>query len=322
MPSESDLLEGLSNASNAVDDGSLTGGEPVETQSAPSQVQETVAPSTSTDAFLSPDSVYADLPDAFRTGKTLDKLIEDVNARHQKALEDATSKYQGYEPFLEVPKENLAYAYQIFQMMDTKEGAQKVFDALVNSYGFSTAQAVNAMQQIQQQGQQEQDPEEELTPEQQKIRELEGKIAEFDQFKTQQQQTYQRAVEQEHERLFGEELDKALTDVYRFDETLAADTVRNDDLIARIAYKYEEDLRRGGKTSVKNIVQQAFNEQRTYNQHLYGKLSSQRQPNGGTVPIVMSPTGSNPAGNHTFDPKDENARDAEFARRLEELSQS
>src|SRR6478736_4606789 len=141
MPSESDLLEGLSNASNAPDDGSLTGSS----ESIPeTQSQENVAPSASTDAFLSPDTVYADLPDAFRTGKTLDKLIEDVNARHQKALEDATSKYQGYEPFLDVPKENLAYAYQIFQMMDTKDGAQKVFDALVSSYGFSTAQALNA----------------------------------------------------------------------------------------------------------------------------------------------------------------------------------
>lgn len=312
MPSESDLLEGLSNASNAVDDGSLTPDTPVETQPS-NQSQETVAPSASTDAFLSADSVYADLPDAFRTGKTLDKLIEDVNARHSKALEEATKKYAGLEPFLEVPREELAYAHQIFQMMDSKEGAQKVFDALVNSYGFTTAQAVKAVQEIQDAKEQE---EEELSPEQQELKRLRD---EFDSYKGQQQERYNQAVAAEHERLFGEELDKSLRKVYAFDTTLAADQPRNDDLIARIAWAYEEDLKRGGKTSIDNIVQKAFNDQRAYNQHLYDKLSSQRQQTGG-APIVMAPTGSNPAGNHSFDPRDENARDAEMVRRLEELS--
>lgn len=315
MPSESDLLEGLAGASNAVDDGSLTDSSQSNEQNIPVE-QNTVAPSASTDAFLSADSVYADLPDAFRTGKTLDKLIEDVNSRHAKALSEATSKYEPYKPFLDVPPENLGYAYQIFQMMDSKDGAQKVFDALVNSYGFTTAQAVQAMQQV---ADQVQDPEEELSPEAKKIQELESKISEFDQYRSQQQQQFNVAVAREEERLFGEHLDASLRKVYAFDTTLVNDGPRNDDLLARIAYKYEADLKAGGKSSVDQIVQQAFNEQRQYNQHLYDKLSSQRQPNGG-APIVISPTGSNPGGNHSFDPKDENARDAEMVRRLEELS--
>lgn len=318
MPSESDLLEGLNNASQGPDDGSLTPETPAPVSGENGSQQETVAPSTSNDDFLTADSVYADLPDAFRTGKTLDKLIADVNARHSKALSDATAKYQGYEPFTQVPVEELAYAYQIFQMMDTKDGAQKVFDALVNTYGFSNAQAAQQVQQMQQAAEQNQEPEEELSPEQQKIKELESQIQDLNNYRSQQQQNFNRAVAQEEERLFGEELDKSLQKIYAFDPTLAQDQVRNDDLLARIVYAVDNNIKTGGKLSVDQIAQKAFNEHRQYNQYLYDKLSSQRQTN--PVPIVMAPTGSNPGGNHSFDPKDENARDAEMVRRLQELA--
>ena len=316
MPSESDLLEGLNNASQGPDDGSLTPDAPVENQQQ-TQSQETVAPSTSNDDFLSADSVYADLPDAFRTGKTLDKLIADVNARHSQALSEVTKKYEKYdryEPFLNVPPEELAYANEVFRLIQSgKDGAKQVFDALVQGYGFSTAQATQVVQELQQNNNQELD--EELTPEQQEIKRLRE---EFDAYRNNQQQTFNQAVAREEERLFGDELDKSLRKIYSFDETLADDQVRNDDLLARITYAVENNMRTNGKLTVDQIVQKAFQEHRQYNQYLYDKLSSQRQPSNG-APIVMAPTGSNPGGNHSFDPKDENARDAEMVRRLVEL---
>jgi len=270
---------------------------------------------TSTD-FLSADSVYADLPTAFRDGKMLDGIISNVNSRHAQALAEAKAKYEAYDAFLDKKPEDLGYAFQIFQMMDTPEGAQKVFNALVNTYGFSTQQAAQAVQQI---AAVEEEPPEELTPEQQKIKELEGKIEEFSQFRQNQEQAYHQQVIVEEERIFGENLDNAMSKVFQSDPELANDVARRDDLVERVVYAFERNLKAGGNISVDKMVQDAWQQQRAYNQHVYDRIVNQNRSSSQSAPRIMNPTGSNPGGNNGFDPKDEKARDAEMVRRLEEL---
>jgi hypothetical protein len=104
--------------------------------------------------------------------------------------------------------------------------------------------------------------------------------------------------------------------VYAVDPSIVEDTVRHDELVGRIMYQFDRNMRSGGKVSVDKMVADAFNEQRQYNQNLYDRLKNQ-QPR--SAPIIMNPTGSNPGGNHAFNVHDEKQRDAEFVRRLEEL---
>jgi len=286
--------------------------------------QEPAAPSTSNDDFLSADSVYADLPTAFREGKMLDKVIADVNARHQKALSEVSDKWAPYEPFLKAQPEELGYAYQVFQMMDTPEGAQKVFNALVNTYGFTTGQAAQAVGELQQQGQQDQQqtpevPDEDLTPEQLEIKQLKQQMSELTQFRQSQEQMVQQQVMAEQERIFGNDLDAAMRKVYEADPSLANDEIRNDQLLTSIMFEVDKSLKAGGNKSIDKIVLEAHAAQRAYNQHLYDTLRNQQGQGPTNQPLIMNPTGSNPGGNRTFDPKDEKARDQEMIRRLEEL---
>lgn len=300
------------------------GGEPETTSqesfSQETQSQENAAPVTSNTDFLSADSVYENLPDAYRSGKTLDKLIADVNTRHAQALE----KYQAYEPFLQISPEELGYAHSIYSMLDSEQGARKLFDALLKTYPQLTPQqAAQAVEEIQQQSQQQEDDfdPETATPEQIKIRELEAQINQFNDFKAQQEERFHQETVRQQNQIFETELDSALSQVYKADPTLSQDQMRNDDLLARVVFAYDNNLKQGGRTPINKIVQDCWNEQRAYNQYLYDKLSNQ-QPGisrNSQAPLIMSPTGSNPAGSHSYDANDPNARDAEMVRRLQEM---
>lgn len=275
-------------------------------------------------SFIDPETIYSKLPDAFKEGKLLDEVLSDYNKRHNDALSEYQTKYGAFEPFVGQDPQKLAMALQVFDLIDNPDTARQVYDKLGEAYGYSQVnQAIQ--QQTQQQNQQpEEIPDEDLTDEQREIKALKEQIEGLTQGQQRQEQIYEQQVHQERTQQYGNEIDQALNSVYQVDPGIKEDPVRFNDLMNRVKFADQMDMSEGRQPrSFAQLVHQAHEEQKAYNQRLYGIFGQQGQSGSSTnAPRVMSPTGTTPAANSNYADMSENQlKDAAVNKLLEAMNQ-
>jgi len=274
-------------------------------------------------SFIDPETIYSKLPDAFKEGKLLDEVLSDYNKRHNDALSEYQTKYGAFEPFVGQDPQKLAMALQVFDLIDNPDTARQVYDKLGEAYGYS--QVNQAIQQQTQQNQQpEEIPDEDLTDEQREIKALKQQIEGLTQGQQRQEQIYEQQVHQERTQQYGNEIDQALNSVYQVDPGIKEDPVRFNDLMNRVKFADQMDMSEGRQPrSFAQLVHQAHEEQKAYNQRLYGIFGQQGQSGSSTnAPRVMSPTGTTPAANSNYADMSENQlKDAAVNKLLEAMNQ-
>lgn len=269
-------------------------------ESAPEVTQESSPVESAPASFLDPETIYSKLPDAWKESKLLDEVLADANKRHEDALSELNTKYSVYEPFKDRNPQELAVAVQIFDMVQDPDQARQVYEKLGAAYGFAQVnQAINNQQQTSQETQQV--PDEDLTPEEKKIRDLEAKLAEQETKLGTLDKRYQDQVQVEYTKQYEGELDQALNTVFAQDQGLRNDPERFGDLMNRVQYLENADRVAGKSRPFDQIVHEAHEAQKAYNQHLYGIFGQQGQRTTSTnVPLVMAPSGSTPAPSNNY----------------------
>jgi hypothetical protein len=236
--------------------------------------QETEAPAS----FFDSTPFYEKLPSQYKESGVLDPIFEQYENKYKEAI----SKFTPYEPFIEVPADQLASAWNLFQAIDTEEGARKIYDGIAEVLGITPAQAEQVVkEELKDQGLP--DPEEE-TPEQREIRELKANQEGFNAYL--QKEVHNQAVAQN-----SDVIDKSLLKVYEADPSLKSDRVRQEDLMQRV---YDLNEINHGTVSLDKLMAQAHKQQREYNQHLYDTYAAQNNTTQRSAPFVMAPSGSNP----------------------------
>lgn len=315
MP-ESSVISDATGTGTGTDTG--TGSVP-DTTSNVSDVVSEAPPS-----FIDPETIYSKLPDAFKEAKLLDDVFSDYNKRHNDALSEYQTKYGAFEPFVGQDPQKLAMALQVFDLIDNPETARQVYDKLGEAYGYNQVNQAIQQQQDAQQVKPDETPDEDLTDEQREIKALRAQIEQINGVQQQQQEVYQQQVHQERTNQYSTEIDQALATVYQADPGLKNDPIRFNDLMKRVQFADQMDMN-GGKQprSFAQLVHEAHEEQKAYNQRLYGILGQQGQSgSSANAPLVMSPTGSTPAANSNYAEMNESQlKDAAVSKLLEAMNQ-
>jgi YesN/AraC family two-component response regulator len=296
----------------------ISGGDSVEVQTTDSSPVE-----SSSTSFIDPETIYSKLPDQFKEAKLLDEVLSGYNEQYKTQLSEATSKYAGLDAFVDVDPQQLAVANQIYDMLQDPETARQVYDQLGSAYGFTQAQMQQAVQQqVAPQEESQEIPDEDLTPEQLEIKQLRQTVEQMQSVQTNQQEHYQQQLQLEHQAGYESEIDSALKTVFTNDPSLQQDEIRFKDLMTRVS-NLEYSDRAGGKTRPFNqLVNEAHQEQKAYNQYLYDTFGKQGQSNNGSSPLVMAPSGTTPAPQTDYTKMDQTQlRDAAVNKLLEAMNQ-
>lgn len=245
----------------------------VEEPSSPAS-QENEAPSS----FFDSTPFYEKLPSQYKDSGVLDPIFQQYEDKYKESI----SKFTPYEPFTEVPPDQLSAAWDLFKAIDTEDGARKIYDGIAEVLGITPAEAKEVVKkELEDQGLP--DPEEE-TPEQREIRELKANQEGFNAY-------LQKEVHNQRVSENSDVIDRSLQKVYEADPSLKADKVRQEDLMQRV-YDLNEINR--GTIPLDKLMVQAHKQQREYNQHLYDTYTRQAQAPQKPAPFVMAPSGSNP----------------------------
>lgn len=295
------------------------GGDTSSVTDTTSQVSDVVtAPAPS---FIDPETIYSKLPDAFKEGKLLDSVLSEYNEKHNSALSELQNQYSALDPFKDVDPQKLAYALQIFDMIDNNpQTARQVYDQLGQAYGFSAQQ----IQQAVEENKPTEVPDEELTPEQLELKQLRQQVEEMRGQQGQFNEHFQQQVHQERTQQYSQEIDKALEPIFQTDPGLKEDPVRFNDLMARVRFADQEDLNNGRNPRPFNqLLSEAHQAQKAYNQRMYAIFGQQGQSTPSrNAPMVMSPTGSTPAPNNDYAGMSESQlKEAAVAKLLEAANQ-
>lgn len=199
-----------------------------------------------------------------------------------------------YEAFKEVPVENLAAAYQVFEMLDTFEGQKQLYEALSKVPGITPEEAQQIVEQ--QVAEAEGDPGDNPWEQQ-----YNGLKTQFDQL----QQMFQSMQHQEEVTKQGEIIDN------RVQQLMAEDPNLDPTALLQWADMLYTRGARG------DLVGQAYAEMRKYNQSVVDKYTQQAQTKQG--PITMPPTGGNPGSGVDPAKRDEDARREAAAARFQSL---
>lgn len=269
-------------------------------------------------SFIDPETIYSKLPDAFKEGKILDEVLSEYNNRHTQALNEATTKYSGFDAFVGIDTGKIAQALQIFDLIDNPDTARRVYDELGRAYGYEAAQQV--VQQAVEQQQQNVDNDDELTDEQKELRDLREKISTLEQGQTQANERYQQELQQQYQVTYENEIDTALETVFQADAGLKTDPQRMQDLMGRVAFIENNDRMAGKTRPLGQLVAEAHAQQKAYNQHLFGILGNQGQGSG-SAPVVMSPSGGTPANVQDYSKMNQDQlKDAAVGKLLEAMN--
>jgi len=227
--------------------------------------------------------IFEKLPDEFHNLLKPEFQKWDQNYR---SLEAERNEYRDrFADFDDIPKENLAAAYQLYTLVDTPDGQRQIYEALQKHLGLTPAEAKEAVQEVKRQ-QEEADPGDE--PWAPKYSELQSQ---FDGLKTiYENQEHERKVKEQ-----GDIIDGRVQDLLQEDPDL--DTI---DLLSRADAMFAKGVRG-------DVIGKAHKEMQQAAQRLYDHWTKQQQQTR-SGPITMSPTGSAPGSGIDPETRDEEAR--------------
>ena len=272
-------------------------------------VETTQAP----ELFFDPTPFYEKVGTHYKDSGILDPIFKQYEDKYK----DAVGKYAPYEPFVDRDPQELSAAVQLFDMIDTQEGAQKIYEAIGQQLGLTAKQVEKVVESAQDDNTPDDDSGE---PES----EVEKELRELKEWRNQQDQRMAEQVQIEQQRIANvrseSEIDEGWKKVLELDPTMAGDKTRTEDLMERV---YNLSIATNGERPLTELSVIALNQQRQYNQHLYDTMIAQsRNSPGNSAPTIMSPTGSNPGSGVDPSTRGEAERKAAMVARLRELNAS
>jgi hypothetical protein len=234
------------------------------------------------------------------------KLIQPELSKWDQNYQKLQEKYNPYKDFEGVTPQDLASAHTLLQQINDPEGARRIYEGLGEVLGISAKEAEKVVEATP--APPAVDPED-LTPEQREISELRKTISEIKEAQTAQQTIAQQQAQQALVKSHEENYTKSFEEIFTKDPSLKTDEIRRTDLHNR-AMAYIQDPNFKG-----DEVQQAWIDQRKYNDYLAGVLSSRQDPNS-NAPLHISPSGGNPGSGVDPSKRTEQERIEAFAQRL------
>ena len=237
------------------------------------------------------------------------KLIQPELSKWDQNYQKLQEKYTPYKDFEGVTPQDLASAHTLLQQINDPEGARRIYEGLGEVLGISAKEAEQVAKAAEAAPKEPEVDPEDLTPEQREIRELRQSLSEIKEAQTAQQTIAQQQAQQALVKSHEENYTKTFEDIFTKDPSLKTDEIRRNDLHAR-AMAYIQDPNFKG-----DEVQQAWIDQRKYNDYLAGVLSSRQDPNS-NAPLHISPSGGNPGSGIDPSKRSEAERIEAFAQRL------
>lgn len=277
------------------------GSASVDASTSPDTPVEPPAETSSQESGVSADNpawspIFEKLPDEFHG--MLKPEFEKWDQGYR-SLEQERNKYRDrYQPFEDIPAENLAAAYNLYQTLNTPDGQKQIYEALGEHLGVTPAQAQQIVEQ--QEAEPEGDPGDNPWEQQ-----YNGLKQQFDQM----QQMFQQIQHKEEVDKQGAIIDARVQTLMKEDPTLDPIQLLN----------WADMLHARGATG--DLIGQAHAEMKKYNQQIVDRYNQQQQRRA-TGPITMPPSGGNPGSGVDPATRDEEARREAAAARFKALLES